>query len=238
MTDQFFWIANHPGLDFVNTEAVDAGGRPLELLYDWDSVVGWAEAAGLVDADIARDAATLSVGRARRRVAWARMLRTAAREVVTPGRPGRQGGATRLADVVAQVPVSLTYRPEDGRHQSRSASVDAHARQRAVSVQVGQQVAVVVGAAGPADTVRLELALAVLDATRLDRSRIRTCASDRCGLLYYDTSKNGSRRWCDMSVCGNRAKSAAHYERTKRRRARVRGSGEPHTPGPASVGPI
>jgi predicted RNA-binding Zn ribbon-like protein len=36
--------------------------------------------------------------------------------------------------------------------------------------------------------------------------RVRECASDTCGWLFLDASKNGSRRWCDMRDCGNRAK--------------------------------
>jgi predicted RNA-binding Zn ribbon-like protein len=66
--------------------------------------------------------------------------------------------------------------------------------------------------------LRLALALAVLGAAGLDRPRIRRCEGDRCALVYYDTSKNRSRRWCTMTVCGNRAKAAAHYQRTRKRR--------------------
>lgn len=43
--------------------------------------------------------------------------------------------------------------------------------------------------------------------------RIRSC--DNCGWLYLDRSKNRSRRWCDMSVCGNRSKAKRHYARQK-----------------------
>ena len=45
--------------------------------------------------------------------------------------------------------------------------------------------------------------------------RIRECpGQDTCGWLFLDLSKNASRRWCDMRVCGNRAKARRHYERT------------------------
>jgi predicted RNA-binding Zn ribbon-like protein len=50
------------------------------------------------------------------------------------------------------------------------------------------------------------------------RERIGQCADDRgCGWLFLDTSKNHSRRWCDINDCGNRAKQRRHYERTSRR---------------------
>jgi predicted RNA-binding Zn ribbon-like protein len=45
--------------------------------------------------------------------------------------------------------------------------------------------------------------------------RLRECASETCGWLFVDTSKNRSRRWCDMADCGNRAKARRHYRRQK-----------------------
>ena len=45
--------------------------------------------------------------------------------------------------------------------------------------------------------------------------RIRECPGQgTCGWLFLDLSKNASRRWCDMRVCGNRAKARRHYART------------------------
>ena len=55
-----------------------------------------------------------------------------------------------------------------------------------------------------------------LTAERLDR--LRECPGlDGCGWLFYDTSKNGSRRWCSMQGCGNRAKARRHYQRERER---------------------
>src|ERR1700683_930617 len=42
--------------------------------------------------------------------------------------------------------------------------------------------------------------------TEGDFGRIRECGGHACGWLVYDTSKNNPRRWCEMEVCGNRAK--------------------------------
>jgi predicted RNA-binding Zn ribbon-like protein len=49
---------------------------------------------------------------------------------------------------------------------------------------------------------------------RADR-RVRRCANEACLWLFNDESKAGTRRWCDMSSCGNRAKSRRHYLKTK-----------------------
>ncbi len=48
-----------------------------------------------------------------------------------------------------------------------------------------------------------------------DAARLRHCANDRCLWLFLDDSKNGSRRWCSMQSCGNRAKAHRHYVRMK-----------------------
>ncbi|MER6126425.1 CGNR zinc finger domain-containing protein [Streptomyces sp. NPDC001795] len=45
--------------------------------------------------------------------------------------------------------------------------------------------------------------------------RIRGCAHDSCILHFFDTSRNGTRRWCSMAACGNRAKASRHYARTR-----------------------
>lgn len=44
--------------------------------------------------------------------------------------------------------------------------------------------------------------------------RIRACAGEGCVLWFLDTSRNGTRRWCSMAGCGNRAKARAHYSRS------------------------
>ncbi|HEY4026534.1 MAG TPA: ABATE domain-containing protein [Candidatus Dormibacteraeota bacterium] len=44
---------------------------------------------------------------------------------------------------------------------------------------------------------------------------IRVCEGRGCGWLFLDASRNRTRRWCDMRICGNRAKARRHHERTK-----------------------
>jgi len=51
--------------------------------------------------------------------------------------------------------------------------------------------------------------------TSAELTRVRECQSDTCFWLFLDNSKNGTRRWCDMKVCGNRAKARRHYQREK-----------------------
>jgi predicted RNA-binding Zn ribbon-like protein len=75
------------------------------------------------------------------------------------------------------------------------------------------------------DTPKLDVSLPALLApvlwsaadllTHAERRRVRRCANDACLWLFIDESKAGTRRWCDMSSCGNRAKSRRHYLKTK-----------------------
>jgi predicted RNA-binding Zn ribbon-like protein len=51
--------------------------------------------------------------------------------------------------------------------------------------------------------------------TTVDPRRLKICSTPECGWLFLDTSKNGSRRWCDMASCGNRSK-AQRYPRQAR----------------------
>lgn len=43
--------------------------------------------------------------------------------------------------------------------------------------------------------------------------RVKICPADDCRWAFYDTSRNGSRQWCSMAVCGNRAKARTHRAR-------------------------
>ncbi|MFB4317752.1 CGNR zinc finger domain-containing protein [Actinomadura sp. 21ATH] len=80
------------------------------------------------------------------------------------------------------------------------------------------------GSDGPEDHARtddpawLPSWLAAADYLRLladSPGRVKPCSHPDCILYFHDTTKNGTRRWCSMAICGNRAKAARHYERSK-----------------------
>jgi predicted RNA-binding Zn ribbon-like protein len=52
--------------------------------------------------------------------------------------------------------------------------------------------------------------------------RLKACPAEACGWLFFDRSRNRSRSWCDMAVCGNRTKTRAY--RARRRARERRGS--------------
>ncbi|TNC42766.1 CGNR zinc finger domain-containing protein [Mumia zhuanghuii] len=63
-------------------------------------------------------------------------------------------------------------------------------------------------------TVTAEIAVAVAQLSLEGRlGRVKICPADDCRWAFYDHSRNQSRQWCSMQVCGNRAKVRQHRER-------------------------
>jgi predicted RNA-binding Zn ribbon-like protein len=82
--------------------------------------------------------------------------------------------------------------------------------------------AIVVGGEGAARTLG-EVLASYTRAVEAGRwRRVKLCASPSCRWAFWDGSKNGSRRWCAMSVCGSRAKMREYRQRAhiQPRRAR------------------
>ncbi len=50
-----------------------------------------------------------------------------------------------------------------------------------------------------------------------DRDRVKLCEHQTCTWLFVDETRNHTRRWCEMSVCGNRAKACRFRSRNARR---------------------
>lgn len=76
--------------------------------------------------------------------------------------------------------------------------------------------------------VRGGLALIAAAVTAVSWDRIKVCAEITCQWAFIDSSKNRSRSWCSMRVCGNRTKTRAY-------RARKQGSRRPEGPNTDTV---
>lgn len=57
----------------------------------------------------------------------------------------------------------------------------------------------------------MQSAIDLLLSEKLDR--IKQCEGEPCGWLFFDSSRNKSRRWCSMADCGNREKARRHYKK-------------------------
>jgi predicted RNA-binding Zn ribbon-like protein len=91
-----------------------------------------------------------------------------------------------------------------------SATLDAAARATGLALRFsGPSIRFVPGRQGVAGG--LGLLLAAVGETMADGSwqRLKACRSDTCRWAFVDSARNRSRQWCDMAVCGNRAKARA-----------------------------
>ena len=72
-------------------------------------------------------------------------------------------------------------------------------------------------AAAGAEAARLVIAVVAGDylavRARGEWSRLKVCGSPDCRWAFVDSTRNRSRRWCDMAGCGNRAKNRAWRHR-------------------------
>lgn len=50
-----------------------------------------------------------------------------------------------------------------------------------------------------------------------DFARVKACEGHVCTLVFADHTRSRARRWCSMTICGNRAKQAAHRQRLKKK---------------------
>lgn len=191
----FVFVGNHRMLDFVNTE-VAADGVPRDLLGGFADLVVWLERAGLIDRASARKARAKWEGRRAGGVLLeqARALRTALRRLADAAAEGRP--VPRMAlDLVN----GLLGR---GAGFARVASAGAGFETRH-GLHLHEP-----------DDLLVPVAEAAADLLcHTDLHRVRRCAHPACVLYFLDGTRNGTRRWCDMRTCGNRANAAAYYRR-------------------------
>jgi predicted RNA-binding Zn ribbon-like protein len=190
----FHLCAGHPALDLVNTldNRFRADG-PTELLPDYEALLRFTEQSGLL-------------GGAEVRVLSRRISKAEAERVSDSARDLREAAASALyaAAEGAAAP------PTDLRRLARYFQ-SARQRQELVWIPSEQGSKFTWGWGASQDEAELPVwilslqtsALLTSDAT----SRLRTCDNETCRWLFLDTSKNHTRRWCDMKICGNRMKA-------------------------------
>jgi predicted RNA-binding Zn ribbon-like protein len=95
------------------------------------------------------------------------------------------------------------------------ATLDAASRRARLTLRfTGPDQTLLEPAAGGVDGALGRL-LAIIDAAVQDGSwqRLKVCPAETCQWAFYDASRNRSAVWCDMRVCGNRAKVRGYRER-------------------------
>jgi predicted RNA-binding Zn ribbon-like protein len=186
-------------LDLANTKSRRPTAEPREDLRHYDDLVAWGLQAHAIEAS---EAAALRAQASRRPRAGraalerARELREAVFEVFSALAGGRKLPHDALDRVNAALPRAL-------------------ARLRLRSEEGGARWAW----SGEADLDRVTwpaVRAAALLLTSPDRALVRECGASDCAWLFLDRSRNGTRRWCDMAVCGNREKARRFQRRSRR----------------------
>jgi predicted RNA-binding Zn ribbon-like protein len=194
-------------LDFVNTVGGRKNPKPDEHLNDYEDLVEWARQGGVISDARAKQLiaqAAKHPNTARRVLAEALALREAIARISEALLGGKKPPAADLALLNATLPRALAHLeivPSDHGFDWRFREVN--------------------------DALDAPLWPAVRSAADLllhAPPRVGICESPTCGWLFVDTSRNHSRRWCDMGDCGNRAKARRHYSRQRGRSLRSPGS--------------
>lgn len=186
-------------LDFTNTLG-DRPRRRAENLNSYHDLLAWGRQARLLSAG---DQARL-IGESQQRPERARQVLEGAIEL----RESLYRVFSRLASGAHPTPDDL-----DTLNHSLSGAL-RHAR------VAGDENRFQWYWAGPSEALDRMLWPVVRSAAELLTSQaelelVRECASETCSWLFTDHSRNHSRKWCDMSSCGNRAKARRHYQRKR-----------------------
>ena len=200
------FIADDLGLDFLNSI-----GTPIDTVVEWisngEDLLAWLEQAKLLDAAQATVIRANSFpGELDEVAAQARALREWFRGFVCSqmGRP-LTGKALNLLE-----PLNRVLERDEG----YGAIVARSARSRNNGAPSGLEWRRLRRWSTPnALLLSVAEAMAHLVCTE-DFSLVKGCEGKVCTLLFLDRTHGRARRWCSMTVCGNRAKQAAHRQRS------------------------
>jgi len=203
---RFKLIGGQLCLDFANTADFHATGSPRERLVSFRALVHWARQAGIVCPP--EEADLLKISAIRRREAagllsQAIALREAIYHALSALAHRREPPARALEILNRMIAVALAHARLARQHDSFVWDWERESSRL--------------------DWILWPIVWSAVEVLTSDHlGKVRECASDDgCGWLFLDTSRNGSRRWCDMSDCGNRAKARRHYQRVRTKAARA-----------------
>jgi predicted RNA-binding Zn ribbon-like protein len=186
-------------LDFANTLAGRMTSHPQESFRSYSTLVSWGQRSGMLTPDAASRLALEATDRLAEATATldrATALREAIYRIfsaVAGGRTPEAADLDLLNGVLSEALAALRVTPTTG------GFIWAWGSQRPELGHVLWPIA-----QSAADLL-----------TSIELRAVRECAAPDCGWLFLDTSRNHSRRWCDMKACGNRAKARRYYERSK-----------------------
>ena len=186
-------------LDFANTVDDRTDEHPQELLVSYGDLVAWSKQAQLLTVQEARQ-----------------LLEKAEKHNSETNRVLKHAVEVREAIFRIFKAVGESEAPDDKDLVLLSAmSAEAQKHARIVPGTQGFQWDWI-GTGSELDCMLWPIVRSAADFLISDElETVRVCASDTCNWLFIDTSKNHSRRWCNMKSCGNRAKARRFYSRKK-----------------------
>jgi predicted RNA-binding Zn ribbon-like protein len=104
----------------------------------------------------------------------------------------------------------------DGDGRTARARLDAYARMVPLRATFGDGPATLVPAGGGVAVMLGAVLAAIVIAEREGTwERVKICREETCQVAFYDRSKNQSKTWCSMGVCGNRNKTRSYRDRQR-----------------------
>jgi predicted RNA-binding Zn ribbon-like protein len=197
------FIADARGLDFLNSIATPAD-TPIEWLGSGEDFVTWLRQAGLVAPQVLEAIVPRAMPGELDRVAdQARALREWFRQFVQRhmGQPLSGEALTELAPLNSLLARDEAHgqvvfqRDREGLSHFGFETVHRWRSPESLLIPLGEAMARVV--------------------VEEDFSHVKACEGHHCTLIFADHTRGHARRWCSMSVCGNRAKVNAHRVRRK-----------------------
>jgi len=190
-------LGGRPCLDFTNTLDWRGSDQPVEFLHTYQDLVAWSRHAGTISA---KEAGIISRHSKKRPSKQTKVLGKAInlRETIyrifsslSEGKPAANNDLVAFNKFLSQtMKNSQIVRTQDGYHWDSRGEI----------AKLGWILNPLIHSAAD---------LLVSD----ELKRVKKCGDPACGWLFLDTSRNKSRRWCDMSDCGNRAKASRFYKK-------------------------
>jgi predicted RNA-binding Zn ribbon-like protein len=198
--------SGHPALEFTNTVGDHASAHPEETLFKYEDLLDWTKRVGLLrEGQIQTLLRKAGSQPARSDAVFSRALEL--REAIyrifvaqTKGKSPADADLAILNDVLARLTSGAQVVQRAGKFEWQW-NFDENALE------------------APLWTIALS---AVDLMTSENYKRVGQCEDEEgCGWLFVDTSKNHSRRWCDINDCGNRAKQRRYQQRVRRQKSQV-----------------
>lgn len=196
------FLADSLGLDFLNSVATPVD-TPVDWLEDGEALLSWLQQARLVPDEVISAMRERAIpGEINRLADQARALREWFRAFVRK----HKGHPLKRSDLAELEPLNQLLKRDERYGEITAEAGDEHLALRLVQTRRWTS----------PEALLLPIAesMAQLVCTE-DFAYVKACEGPTCTLLFADHTRGHARRWCSMSLCGNRAKQAAHRHRLK-----------------------